>query len=696
MPEKPSTRRNGRAAIADGAPIGVPAHIAEAFDWFWLVPNDEDRKPLAAAFDAPLAVGRWRRANLSSFTAGEKLILIIPTEGPLHEAGIEAARECWKTAKRVVIWELPALGLPGCPNLATYAADFDLAEEIEWARPWTRLDDPRPREPKEEAEDAVPIEWGELKSLATPLAAIPRLDPELIPVPFRAWLADIAERGCFPPEFGTAAAIVMLAAVAGRKVGIRPKREDDWLVIPNLWGAIVGHSGLQKSPPAREAMYPVKKIAAEMRARHRRRMEEWEAEKMVAGVEQAIAKAKIRKAAERGFGKRDQLQKIAADANKENSMRAPVEPRLLVNDVTVPRLAEIHANNPNGLILFRDELIGFLRSMDMQGHESDRGFFLEAWNGNGEHVVDRIGRGQTLVPHCCVSMFGTIQPGPLAKYLRGTFRGEEADGFVPRFQILLYPDPPPSYVNIDRQPDHVSRDIAYAIFRAIFRFHPRSRGCEMDKREGTAYLHFSEDAQACFDSWRETLENRLRNGSTSHLFASHLSKYRSLFPSLALLFHLVDYAGSTVDMEPEAVPARPRAKKTDGKAAKAPKPKAKPFPPIGPVSLQATELAARWCALLEAHARRVYLAAQDGDPEGPTGLAERITVSLPNPFTIRDVQRKGWSGLTSPEEIRRAVGILEDRGWVHATMNIPGPKGGRPGEAFFINPALSVRDPEKP
>jgi hypothetical protein len=689
MPEKPSTRRanqNIRAAIMTGASDGgVPPHLAEAFNWIWLVPNDEDRPSLESAFDAPLAVGHWRRANLSLFTRGDKLIIIVPKEGPLHEAGIEAAREAWKTAKRVVIWELECLGLPACPDLATYAAEFDLAEEIEWKRPWAWLDDPRPLAAKEEeAGDGAPIEWGEPASLATPLAAVPELDPELIPAPFRAWLADIAERGCFPPEFGTAAAIVMLAAVAGRKVGIRPKREDDWLVIPNLWGAIVGHSGLQKSPPAREAMYPVKRIAAEMRARHRRRLEEWKAAKMVAAVEQQIAKAKIRKAAEKGFRNKEQLQKIAADANKESSLNAPIEPRLLVNDVTVPRMAEIHANNPNGLILFRDELIGFLRSMDMQGHESDRAFFLEAWNGNGEHVVDRIGRGQTLVPHCCISMFGTIQPGPLAKYLRGTFRGEEADGFVPRFQMLLYPDPPPKYTNVDRQPDHASRDAAYAIFRAIFRFQPRSRGCQVDKREGTAYLHFSDDAQACFDSWRETLENRLRNGSTSHLFASHLSKYRSLFPSLALLFHLVDYAASTVDLEPKA-----RRKKPDGTVIKTPKATPKALPPIGPVSLQATELAGRWCTLLEAHARRVYLAAQDGDPEGPTGLAERITVSLPNPFTIREVQRKGWSGLTSPEEIRRAVGILEDRGWVRATM-VTHEKAGRPTEAFLINPALSV------
>lgn len=649
-----------RDALAGEAPP-VPAHLADAFTWHWLVPDDDDRKALASAFDVPLSISHWRRANLSTATRGDKVILIIPKHGPMNAAGIEAAREAWKTAKRVVIWELQYLGLPDCPDLTAYAANFALADEIEWQRPWTWIDDPRPleAEPDPGAVDETLIEWTKPKPLAAQLSEVPPLEPSMIPAPLRPWLTDIADRGCIPLEYATAAAIVMLAGVAGRRLGIRPKREDDWLVIPNLWGAIVGHSGLQKSPPAREAMWPVRRIAAEMRARHNRKLAEWEAAKMVAAVEQQVAKAKIRKAAEKGFRTKAQLKEIATKAHAENTLPPPVEPRILVNDVTLAKLGEILASNPNGLILFRDELVGFLKSLDMQGHESDRGFFLEAWNGNGSYVFDRIGRGQVHVPHCCVSIFGTIQPGPLAKYLRGSFRGEEADGFIPRFQVLLYPDPPASYTHIDRQPDHASRNTAYEIFKAISRVKPRTRGCQVDKREGTFYLHFSEPAQTCFDNWRSVLENRLRNGSTSHLFLSHLAKYRSLFPSLALIFHLVDRANTTGD--------------------------------IGPVSLEATELAARWCTLLEAHARRVYLAAQDGDPEGPTNLADRITGSLPNPFTIRDVQRKGWSGLTSPEEIRRAVGILEDRGWIHAAMTGPGDRGGRRTETFFVNPALSVQ-----
>ena len=67
---------------------------------------------------------------------------------------------------------------------------------------------------------------------------------------------------------------------------------------------------------------------------------------------------------------------------------------------------------------------------------------------------------------------------------------------------------------------------------------------------------------------------------------------------------------------------------------------------------------------LEAHAHRVYQSAMDGDPEAAVRLAERIKQSLPNPFTCRMVAKKGWAGLQTSDDVRHAVDILEDRGWV--------------------------------
>ena len=46
-----------------------------------------------------------------------------------------------------------------------------------------------------------------------------------------------------------------------------------------------------------------------------------------------------------------------------------------------------------------------------------------------------------------------------------------------------------------------------------------------------------------FKDWIFELENRLRNNDETPAVQEHLGKYRSLMPSLALIFHLLDVAG---------------------------------------------------------------------------------------------------------------------------------------------------------
>src|SRR6266446_10789291 len=117
----------------------------------------------------------------------------------------------------------------------------------------------------------------------------------------------------------------------------------------------------------------------------------------------------------------------------------PAERRYLVNDTTVEKLGELLNHNPNGLLLFRDELSGFLHTMERPGHENDRAFYCEAWNGTGAYTYDRIGRGTLHIRAACLSVLGGIQPGPLERYLREVFAGRGDDGLLQRFQLTALP-----------------------------------------------------------------------------------------------------------------------------------------------------------------------------------------------------------------------------------------------------------------
>ena len=428
-------------------------------------------------------------------------------------------------------------------------------------------------------------------------------------------------------------------------------------MIPNLWGAIVGQPGFLKTPAVEEVLRPLKRLEADAREKHAKHVAEWEERCMIAAAKKGAAKKALEKGANQKLDD-SKLSELARAAMGDSEEDPPTVKRYLVNDATMEKLGELLSENPDGLTVFRDELTGFLRTLDRQGHEGDRGFYLESWNGSGGYTFDRIGRGTTYIPNMCLALFGTIQPGPLAKYLRGSISGEEADGFVPRFQILVYPDPSKQFVNVDRWPDTEAKNAAYGIFKAIDELDPAAIGCETDDDAGIPYVRFSEDAQVFFDEWRTELEVRLRSGSLSNVMACHLAKYRSLMPALALIFHLVNAKG------------QPRGSK---------------------VSLSDAESSAAWCDFMESHARRVYQAATDGDPTDAIRLAEKIKESLSNPFKIGDVQRKGWAGLGTNEEVRKAIGILEDRGWVRV-VEVPIRRSygrGRPSEQVWVNPKVT-------
>ncbi|WP_244427337.1 DUF3987 domain-containing protein [Bartonella rattimassiliensis] len=58
-------------------------------------------------------------------------------------------------------------------------------------------------------------------------------------------------------DFIAVSALCASAAVIGNGVRIAPKQHDDWIVVPNLWGALIGQSSTMKSPTMQAALKPL-------------------------------------------------------------------------------------------------------------------------------------------------------------------------------------------------------------------------------------------------------------------------------------------------------------------------------------------------------------------------------------------------------------------------------------------------------
>jgi putative DNA primase/helicase len=316
------------------------------------------------------------------------------------------------------------------------------------------------------------------------------------------------------------------------------------------------------------------------------------------------------------------------------------------------------SENPAGVLVIRDELTGWWSTLDRAGREGERAFCLQAWNGDTGHTIDRIGRGTIHVDACCMSMLGGIQPTRLRSYLVDALEdGPSNDGLIQRFQLLVWPDTDPGWSYVDRAPDAASEQEVARVFRNLVELDP----------ENPARFRFANDAQKLFIAWQKELEAKIRTDELHPALVSHLSKYRSLMPSLALLFELADRASS------EGFEASVLAH-------------AQNF-----VSLEHARQATACCDYLESHARRIYSCIVTPRLRAARDLAEKIQhrkVGADGQFSCRDVYVKGWSGLDLPELVKMAVEVLKDAGWVRELPGESGASGGRPSNRYQVNPAV--------
>lgn len=493
-----------------------------------------------------------------------------------------------------------------------------------------------------------PDAWPEPQPIPCSLLPVEAFDNELLPAALRPWVADIAERMQCPPDFPAVGAMVALSSVIGRKACIRPKRHDDWQVVPNLWGAIVGRPGVMKSPALSEVMKPLDRLAIIAGDLHAEVMRDHEIKSKLEGMTGKVAEAQAQKLVAKGnISGAEQLLMDAADA--EGNAPPPLR-RYKVTDASVEALGEILIENPWGTLAYRDELNGLLRSLDKEGQEGARAFYLQGYDGNQGYTFDRIMRGRNLhIPAVCIAMLGGIQPGKLQSYIHDAVSGGAGDdGLLQRFGLLVWPDVCGEWRNVDRWPDTPAKRTAFETFQRLDVMTP---GIDPESGEEAPVVYrFSTDAQTLFEEWRQEFETALRSGEYHPAMESHLSKYRKLVPAVALVCALAD--GETE------------------------------------VSRDSLLRALAWSDYLQTHATRAYAAGTRPATEGATALLAKIKAgAVADGFKPADIYLKGWAHLATPENAHAAINMLCDLQHLRMSEKRPGATGGRPSITFQINPA---------
>jgi hypothetical protein len=233
-----------------------------------------------------------------------------------------------------------------------------------------------------------------------------------------SWAKNAAHSAASPVDYVASALLCSASALIGHARWARAW--EGWAEPPHLWGCCVGDSGDSKSPGADTVhKHVVPEIEYRMARDFPDQLREAQKNIEIAKAKQDNWKTEIKAAIKSG---------TTPSAPPGEVPEEPVAPRLMMDDVTIEKIALVLAHAaPKGVLMHRDEIAGWLLGMNAY-NDAARGFWIEAYGGRRK-TVDRVKHPVPIVvPRLAVCWHGGIQPERLAEIMR-----EADDGLRARF-----------------------------------------------------------------------------------------------------------------------------------------------------------------------------------------------------------------------------------------------------------------------
>ena len=328
--------------------------------------------------------------------------------------------------------------------------------------------------------------WDSFFSPPLPRGLLPKIIEEYA-------LSNSEQIGCDPAGLAMGA-LVACAAVIPDRIQVQAKKHaPNWLNSARIWVALVGSSASMKTPIYREIMRPIGRIDKRLVQEYMRAKQVWE--------------------------------------NLEPAERRTTPPpaciRVKIEDITIESAQGIFADNPDGLMMARNELAAWFGAMDKysggKGAHADRGFWLATYDGGG-YTFDRVKRGSHHIENLGLSLLGGIQPSVIRKV---SYEGSD-DGLIERLNPIVCRD------------GTVGQDLPIPVEGIAFE-------TLIDDLYGLRSMHmeeviqFSEEARGVREAqehkWHELV---ILFQPRNQMFASHIGKYHGMFVRMCLLWHMIE------------------------------------------------------------------------------------------------------------------------------------------------------------
>lgn len=484
-------------------------------------------------------------------------------------------------------------------------------------------DEPEP-EPEKPALEPLDI-------LGSPaLTGWPELDETCLPEPLLRYVKAEAVRLNADPCAIAAHCLAACSTSIGDAWSIKPKKHDRWTQQARLWVAVVKPVGARGTDTIKAAYFPVTKRDMELRRR-------WQQDHAAWSQRQEERKKK-----------------------KDPTDPEPVQRRLVTNDITVEKAADLLANGGDNakLAYVADELGTFLHGFTRyKKSEADRGEWLQTYDG-GPHFIDRIMRGTIHVPNWSVVIAGNIQERRLKEAGCDLIN----DGLFQRFMVV---HAKPGAIGVDDD-----APLNAQIGSDYLELHEGLAGLQPPRKtdDGTpAPCWADDDARAARQRIMRLVERLQHDPTLPDIIRETAPKWSGLHARLTLIFHLIEVA----ERQRQFVESTPDA--------------------LARVCGASAELAANFIRkILLPNLFRLGFETlpEDGSASHARWIAEYVLARKSEQVTARELGRANRKLRGKAVAIVEAMAVLVDAGWATA---IDGGRGRVDSTAWRINPLIHTR-----
>lgn len=334
----------------------------------------------------------------------------------------------------------------------------------------------------------------------------------VFPPAIRNIVKALVEYERFNPDFIAAAMFTTFAAAMGSRWKVR--FSTTWIESPILYVVLIGSPSCGKTPPLKLSLSPLFKLDEEYDMEYSKRLksfQQWESRSPKERTTQGVAE----------------------------EMERPKRKCHVVVNTTIEALIGAMRDNPQGVILYSDEIDSLLSNFNRYSSGSDEGYFLSAFSGtpfkytrksNDEHIF-------LSNPYC--SIIGGTQPGLLAEQFGGK---RIMNGFSSRF-LKVYPQ-------IERMPLWGESGMPEDVMAEWHRIIRKVATLNREGKESERVLTFSLEARQMLCQWKEEVNNRIYTATDSEAVKATCGKLDIYLMRFSLIIQAMkDICSGTLSSE---------------------------------------------------------------------------------------------------------------------------------------------------